>query len=79
MPVEVLEDTDELFICSGIHGEHKDNIDVALIWYKQLSVSFIGCDWELVGEVSTNTFLGINNIVADLVGACLQFLHWCIL
>ena len=44
MPVEVLEDTDELFICSGLHGAYTDNIAVIILEDNPVFVSFVGCD-----------------------------------
>ena len=70
-----LEDRNDFFIRSSLHGYYQDTIDGIIIEDKKLSVSPVRCEWETASAFGHYLLLGINNLGNDLVGVCLQFIH----
>ena len=69
MFVQILEDTDEIFVCSVLHWAYQDTVAVILVEEKQVFIYPFGCDWELANEFGFYPLLGIDDIGEDVVGA----------
>ena len=73
--MQILEDTDETFVLPIIHWEDRDTVDVLVVEDKYLFITPVGGYWEYSGEVGSYLLLGIDDIVKEVDGACIQCFH----
>ena len=74
--MQILKETDELFVCPVLNWLDQDTVAVALVEDKYIFISPVVCDWELDGEVGCYPLLGIDYIGEDVVGVCIKYFHW---